>query len=338
LVDNFPARPGADHAPRTRPSLRILVSCAGRQVGLVRAFRSSAAALGVDLKVVATDLYPEWSSACFEADVALAAPPAASSEYIESLLGICTDQDIDIVVPTIDTELLALSLARDKFAAIGATAVIGGPDLVRMANDKLLTARVLAAANLPAPRTSSTEDMRDGDGSWGWPLLATPRFGGSTRGAQIVHELAEVRSLGRQQPFVVRELLKGKEYTVSLFFDGMHRLRCVVPHRRVEVREGEVEKGVTVREPVLVELARGLATKLDRPFGPLCFQAILADNGQARILGINARFGAGYPLAHRAGATFARWLMEERLGLPCSANNRWRADVVMLRFDDAVFP
>jgi carbamoyl-phosphate synthase large subunit len=318
--------------------LRILISGADRRVDLLRAFRSSAAALGVELAVIATDRYPEWSPACFEADVARATPPTTSPEYTDALLRICREQDIGLVVPTTDAELLALSLGRGKFAAIGVTAVIGDPDLVRMANDKLLTAQFLSAAHLPAPRTSSAEEMPDGGEGWAWPLLATPRFGASVRGDQVVHEPAQLRSLARREPYVVRELLKGREYTVNLFFDSAHHLRCAVPHRRVEVREGEVEKGVTVREPALVELARALAAKLEGPFGPICFQAIMGDDGQPRVLEINARFGGGYLLAHRAGATFTRWLMEERLEMPCSASNRWRADVVMLRFDDAVFP
>jgi carbamoyl-phosphate synthase large subunit len=42
-------------------------------------------------------------------------------------------------------------------------------------------------------------------------------------------------------------------------------------------------------------------------------------------------------LAHHAGAPFARWLLEELTGAPCSAHDDWRADVTMLRYDDAVF-
>ena len=52
---------------------------------------------------------------------------------------------------------------------------------------------------------------------------------------------------------------------------------------------------------------------------------------------VNARFGGVYPLAHRAGARFSQWLLEESLGLQCTANNDWRAGVTMLRYDDAVF-
>jgi carbamoyl-phosphate synthase large subunit len=55
------------------------------------------------------------------------------------------------------------------------------------------------------------------------------------------------------------------------------------------------------------------------------------------VFEINARLGGGYPLAHQAGATFTKWLLEEALGLPCTAVDTWRAGVEMLRYDTAVF-
>ena len=71
--------------------------------------------------------------------------------------------------------------------------------------------------------------------------------------------------------------------------------------------------------------------------GPLCFQAIVRDDGTAAIFEINARFGGGYPLAHRAGAPFTKWLLEESVDLSSSAHNNWKEGIVMLRYDDAFY-
>src|SRR3546814_1361132 len=106
-------------------------------------------------------------------------------------------------------------------------------------------------------------------------------------------------------------------------------MRTSVPHERIRVRAGEVEKGVTRRLPQLQDLAERIAASLPGPRGALCFQAIVDDNGDASVFDINARFGGVYPLAHRAGAAFGRWLMEDRLQLPSSANDDWRNGVTM---------
>src|SRR3546814_1211759 len=111
-----------------------------------------------------------------------------------------------------------------------------------------------------------------------------------------------------------------------MFFDRSGGLRAAIPHERVQVRAGEVEKGITRRVPRLEALARRIAAILPAPSGALCFQAIVAPDGEASVFEINARFGGGYPLAHRAGAPFTRWLMEEALGFPSSADDDWRED------------
>jgi carbamoyl-phosphate synthase large subunit len=137
--------------------------------------------------------------------------------------------------------------------------------------------------------------------------------------------------------YLVQEMWDGAEYTVNLFFDQEGDLRCAVPHRRIEVRSGEVSKGRTERVPALMNAAHQLAAALPGARGPLCFQAIVRPDGSFAVFEINARFGGGYPLAHHAGATFTRWLLEEALCSPCTAHDNWREGVTMLRYDAAVF-
>jgi carbamoyl-phosphate synthase large subunit len=320
-----------------RPRVRMLLSSAGRRVGLLRCFRSDARLLGADLEIYATDIAPEWSAACLEADHPLAVPPAESDEFIPLLLTLCQRNEITLLVPTIDTELVLLSNARERFKAIGTTVAIADPALVGMARDKLATAQFLAAAGLPTPATAAAEAVLRGEGDWAWPLLAKPRHGSSSRGVQVVENRAALEVLALREPYVAQEILRGKEYTVSLYFDPGGALICAVPHERVKVRAGEVEKGVTSRHPGLCRLGRDLGAHLNGAFGAMCFQAFLSDDDQASIFEINARFGGGYPLIHRAGATFTRWLLEQALGRESSAHDRWHSGAVMLRFDDAIF-
>ena len=136
---------------------------------------------------------------------------------------------------------------------------------------------------------------------------------------------------------IAQEYVHGAEFTVNIYFDRTGRLLAAVPHERLETRAGEVSKGVTRRNEALLRVAGQIAAALPDPRGPLCFQCILPADGVPRVFEINARFGGGYPLADRAGARFAQWLLEEAVGLPSSANNDWKDGVTMLRYDSAVF-
>jgi len=325
-----------DRAPGRR-SLRMMLSSAGRRVSLMRSFRQSAATLGADLTMFACDLNPEWSPACIEADKAFAAPPAESDEFIPAMLDISKREGIQLVVPTIDTELLAYASARDGFAAIGCHVAVADEALVGMARDKLASARFLTNAGLPSPRTCSVQEFLTGDADMSLPLLAKPRHGSSSRGIMIVRDREQLAALEKDEPYILQELLEGREFTVSLYFDERGVLKCAVPHERLRVRSGEVEKGVTVRDTALTAMAWRLGDTLKGARGAMCFQTRMDSNGQPSIFEINARFGGGYPLAHRAGAPFTSWMLEERLNLPRTAGDEWEEHVLMLRFDDAVF-
>jgi carbamoyl-phosphate synthase large subunit len=315
--------------------LTMVLSSAGRRVELLEAFRQSAGELGIELTVIATDLAPEWSAACARADTSFAVPRASDAEYIPAMLELCRTEKVDLVIPTIDTELEALSRTAEDFTAIGTRVVVSDSAFVAIARDKLATARALAAAGLPTVRTDELAAVRANPDAWAWPLLLKPRHGSAGRSISVVPSPADLPA-HEEEPLIAQQLLRGSEYTINMFFDQHGKAHCVIPHRRVQVRAGEVEKGVTERHGELCRIGWQIAETLPGIRGVICFQVILDPAGPG-VFEINARFGGGYPLAHAAGATFARWLLEETAGLPLSAHDDWREGVTMLRYDSAVF-
>ena len=318
-------------------SLTILFSSAGRRVELMNSFRRDAAALDLDLRVLATDMNPGWSAACQAADRAFAAPSCRSPAFIERMLDIVREEKVDLIVPTIDTELLVYADARDHFAAAGCQVMVSAPEVVEVARDKLLTAKRLNETGIPTPKTATPEEVLDAPGDWPGQLMLKPRGGSSSIGIQRIDKVADMPDPADLANYVVQELLDGDEYTVNIFVDGQGRLIAAVPHQRIEVRGGEVSKGVTRRQPALERAAEAIVEALPSMYGALCFQAIVDEGGEARLFEINARFGGGFPLAHRAGAPFSAWLLEALAGLPSSAGDHWRNGVVMLRYDSARF-
>jgi carbamoyl-phosphate synthase large subunit len=319
-----------------RSRCTILFSSAGRRVELIQGFRGSAAALGVELRVIAVDLDPQLSAACQVADLTLPVPRCDRPEFVDTLVGICAEHGVDLVIPTIDPELVPLSRHADRFRAVGARVAVSTPAVVDIARDKLRTAQFLAKHDIPAPRSAAVAEVVAAPDAWTWPILVKPRAGSSSIGIHLVtspDQLAPLQSKGDQ---MVQEFLRGQEYTVNLFFDCAGRMRCAIPHRRCEVRAGEVAKGLTQRHAELERIAWLLGDTLHGARAALCFQAIIDDRGRPTVFEINARFGGGYPLAHHAGARFAQWLLEEATDQHLSAHNDWRDGVLMLRYDATI--
>jgi carbamoyl-phosphate synthase large subunit len=205
-----------------------------------------------------------------------------------------------------------------------------------LAQDKFQTAATLQSAGVSTPRTFRLSEYLDAPSILPDPVIAKPNSGSGSRG--IIRPRSPLDLVSLQSPeYIVQELWQGLEYTVNMFFDLNGQLRCAIPHRRLEVRSGEVSKGRTERIETLIEASRKMASVLNGAQGPLCFQAIVRPDGSYCVFEINARFGGGYPLAHQAGARFAQWLLEELEGREVSALDDWESGLTMLRFDTAVF-
>jgi carbamoyl-phosphate synthase large subunit len=314
----------------------ILVSSAGRRGALVAILRRTLADLGLDGEIVASDMTP-LSSAAQLADRRVVVPSQGEPGFVDATLEACRAHDVRLLVPTHDGELPLLAAARERFAEIGTTVSISAPPTVAIGRDKALTHDWLAAHDFPTVRQAAPGDVLAAPDDWSWPLFVKPREGSAGIGVRRVADAAEL-ARAVDDDLVVQEVAPGREHTVDVLVlrDG----RCVgaVPRRRIAVRAGEVEKGVTVRDPAIEDLARRVAEALPGAYGVLNVQIFVDPaQGDMRVIEINTRYGGGFPLAFEAGAHYPAWTIEEILGRPSSVTDRWRGGLVMLRYDDAVF-
>lgn len=320
----------------TKASGSVLFTSAGRRVELIRCFRQAAETLGIALEVHACDLNPDLSAGCHEADHAFAVPRCDAADYVDVLLDYCRAHAIRLLVPTIDPELMPLAVARERFAAIGTLVHVSGPETIAIVRDKEKTTEVLRAAGVPVPRTAAPEEVLAAPEAWSWPLFIKPSGGSASRGIGVIAHPGEIAS-DYSEPMIVQEFLQGDEFTINIYIDSEGRLVTAIPHRRLSIRAGEVEKGLTTRRAEFRDIAERLVAALPDPAGVMCFQLIEDRERGARVFEINARFGGGYPLADRAGGRFAESLLARTMGWPERASDDWRENVLMMRFDAAVY-
>ena len=318
----------------------ILVSSAGRRGALVGILRRTLADLGLDGEIVASDMTP-LSSAAQLADRRVVVPTQGDPSFIDATLEACRTHGVRLLVPTHDGELPLLAAARERFAEIGTTVSISAPATVAIGRDKALTHDWLVDHGFPTVRQAAPAEVLAAPDGWSWPLFVKPREGSAGIGVRRVTDPADLaRAVAGDggDDLVVQEVAPGREHTVDVLVLGDGRCVGAVPRRRIAVRAGEVEKGVTVRDPAIEGLARRVAEALPGAYGVLNVQIFVDPvQGDMRVIEINARYGGGFPLAYEAGAHYPAWTIEEILGRPSSVADRWRNGLVMLRYDDAVF-
>lgn len=158
-------------------------------------------------------------------------------------------------------------------------------------------------------------------------------------GNYVINNADELRTFGRRVPdAIVQEFVKGTEHTLDVYtgFDGTPR--CVVPRKRLEVRTGEVSKGVIVKDARIMATGARVAEVLGGCRGVVTVQCMVTPRGRIRVIEINPRLGGDVPLAIHAGADFPKWILMELLGKRPRINpSGFRDDIAMLRHDDSVF-
>lgn len=330
-------KPTRRAAPKRGGRLSILFTCVGRRIELLNAFRRAAKKLDIKLTICGADI--NWiAPAIHRVDKPHIVPRISDRRHIPQLLKLVEHEKIDLIIPLIDSDLLSLARARSRFERVGCRVLISDERVIEACADKLLTYQTLTDAGIDTPRTWSADDIKRVK-RHRFPYFLKPREGSAGVGLFRVDNADELRVLLKRGPeMIVQEFVDGVEHTLDVYagFDGVPR--CVVPRRRLEVRTGEVSKGVIDKKPAIMNVGRQVVTALGGCRGVITVQCIVTAKNRIRVIEVNPRFGGGAPLSIRAGADFPRWIMAELLGRSVRISDAsYRDRLAMLRYDESVF-
>jgi len=313
-------------------SRNVLITAGSRRVPLVNAFRAAAAQLGGG-EVIVTDVNP-LSPAVHAADRAYRVPLSSEPGYIDEILRIARAERVRLVVPTIDDELTAFACAAPRFLAAGIRVAVSPASTTALCNDKYALCRTLAARGVAAAPTWRPREVPDGTP---FPLFVKPRIG---RGGVGAFPIRNQRDLDFFTEYVedpiVQEYLDGPEFTLDMLCSQTGEPLAIVPRERVVIRAGVIDRGRTVKDAALFDLARHCARVL--PFaGPVNIQCRVVA-GRPTIFEINPRFSGGIPLTIAAGVDVPRLLLELAYGLPVlPIVGQFKENLWMTNYEASVF-
>jgi len=225
-------------------------------------------------------------------------PLASDAAFIDEMRRTCRSLNVDLLVPTVDEELIPIAAARERFDC----AVLLPPvRFVERHLDKLASQQWLAEHGLPAADT----EVLPGRGRVACPCVVKPRRGRGSRDFRIVQSDEEMRAhvlLSHRPPedFIAQERLDGQEFTVTVAADRNGRLRAVVPVR-VAVKRGITIRARTVRDEAVIAACAAIHAA-DPVAGCFNVQAVKTAGGAVKPFEINPRFSTTTCLAAAAGA------------------------------------
>lgn len=313
--------------------MNILFTGAGRRVELIQAFHQAARRENVKLKIYGADM-TNTAPALTYCDYTRMICGMREEQYIPSLLEICKQDKIDLVIPTIDTDLLILSETVEEFEKNGTKVLISQKDKIALCRDKNYTADFFESCGVRAPKTTNQYENYQGT----YPCFIKPKDGSSSINAFAVKNASELEMYAKKiEDYVIQPFIEGDEYTVDIFCDFEGNPIYIVPRQRLAVRSGEVLKTKIELNAEIIEESKKIIAKF-KPCGPMTVQLIRQkETGINYYIEINPRFGGGAPLSMKAGADSAKAILRLLKGekIDC-VNQGIRNHAVYSRFDQSV--
>ena len=264
----------------------------------MQAFQKALTRAGITGDMIGVDISP-FSAVLNICDHRYLVPRADADDYIPTLLQICQEHQVRLVMPLIDVDLLVLAEHKQQFADLGSMVMVADPDIVRLCRNKRSTHQFFTDNRIPTVRTFTLKQLSDQGVSY--PLFIKPVSGSGSINAFKVNNAEELAFFANYVPNpTIQELAAGDEYTLDALVDPAGNVINVIPRQRLEVRAGEISKGVTHKNWVIIEEAVRLLEKLGA-IGPVCIQCFW-DGQKVRFTEVNPRVGGGIPLTIAAGA------------------------------------
>ena len=313
----------------------ILITSAGQRVALVRGFQETLKRFFPEAKVFTTDMNPRLAPAAYVSDGCFEVLRVTDPNYIPQLLQLCKDNQIGMIIPTIDTELLVLAENKNIFERNDIFVSVSSHDFIRVCRDKRNTGEAFEKHGIRVPKPIDKRHPI-------FPMFAKPYDGSLSTNLHYIKSAEELTSAILEDPkllfmeYIDKEVYK--EYTVDMYYGKDNRVKCIVPRERIKIRAGEINKGLTEKEPLTQYLYERLET-IEGCVGCICIQVFLNPK-TCDVVGIeiNPRFGGGYPQTYAAGGNFAENLIREYfLEEELRYKDDWKDHLLMLRYDDAVY-
>jgi carbamoyl-phosphate synthase large subunit len=289
--------------------MRILITGAGGP-SAISVWKSLAAEHEVhmaDMDPLATGLY------LVAAERRLVIPRGDDPGLTPALHQACKARRIELLLPTVDSELAPLAAARDEFESIGIALPISPVDCLRTCRDKqTLLDKVRGRVPVPEyePLTEAVAARIDS-----FPRFVKPRLGAGSRGVAKIGRREDLEALAKDGSLLLQEYLPGEEFSVDVYVRRDGRAIAAVPRERMKTDSGIAVAARSLHIPELIEAAIETAETIGvRYVANVQFKR--GADGVFKLLEVNPRFPGTLPLTIAAGIDMPKLMVDEVAGRP----------------------
>lgn len=305
--------------------MKILVTSSGRRNYLLKYFREANNLAPIEVYAADAD---STAPSLAEADRAFVVPLIADPSYADVINKIVLEQNIDLVIPILDPDVIKLAVLRDDWDARGVTLVSASQEVSELCFDKLRAQDWLNSHGISTPATQTERTLSE-TSQGNQPTILKPRFGAGSLGIEYASHQSELTekipllekfiqqrgliSADDNGDILIQELVQGEDCSIEIANDLEGNYQGVCARKKLKVTTGETMKVQIIDPAPFRSIARQISA-LTRHRGSLDADVILTDSGPV-VIELNPRFGGSYPFSHQAGFNLAPSLVAWKLGL-----------------------
>ena len=221
-------------------------------------------------------------------------PFANDPDFIERVNGIIKKEQIELLIPLVDEELVVIS---QHLKEIDCKVLISPAETIRFTTDK---SKIYEKLENFLPKKYDKNNPS-------FPLFVKPNVG---RGGRDVHIVNDSQSLARfnSDKYVFQEILESPEYTVDTLFDFEGHPLIIVPRIRSRVESGISVTGKIILNEEIISKVKEISKKL-KFVGPINFQFMNSKEG-LKLMEINARSSGGMGITINSGINIPKLTYE----------------------------
>lgn len=271
-------------------------------------------------------------------------PKATDSNFVETVLNICLEKHIHVVLPLVTKELFPLSQNKKRFEEHGIRVLVSSEEAINIANNKSKCYQFLQQNGINVPKFFVVNDVDEFIhaafelGHPQKPFCFKPSVSNGSRGVRMVSDsLDESKQLFNFKPYnlhisythalkilsskkfpelLASEYLPGDEYSVDcLANQGVTEL--VVPRLRKKTINGISVQGEFVKDEAIISYCKNIIELL-KLHGNIGIQVKYSENDLPLLLEINPRVQGTIVAGLGAGVNLPLLAVKQELALPIS--------------------
>ena len=251
-------------------------------------------------------------------------PKISDPEFKSRLYQICQDEKVKYIFPTNQIELEFWAQNQECFwKDLKVKVFTNTLKTVQLCGDKKMTYQWCQDNAINYPELYEVPNT--------FPFIAKPLSGAGSVGVEIIHNTKELEFYqSKYDNSLYQKYIIGDEYTVDVLVHPNGEITAIVPKKRLEVRNGQAVKSMTVDNPELIEFVKNII----KIFNITCTANVQVikekETNKLYLIEINAKFATSLSLTVESGVNIPLLLIQYDEGKNAKKIT-YETDLIMVR-------